>query len=566
MIKQFFTLVMCMSLVACGTTRSLKTDSEQIIKNNTSTIAKDNKKIKADGAIDADAKIQKVLSNYFINVNQTLPILQKQAKFSLFLDSVPISEVYQILAEDSDYNIVPPQTSDKISVSLKNVTLFEALNIIRDTNGYDYLVSGNNIYINNKKTQTKIYKLNYLAGDRGGKTDIHVSASGIPASTNNSTSNGTTTNTTTQQDSSRITTNSSKSSIWDEISETLSLILNSNNNPKIDSEKKFVINPQSGLVVVNGTPQELIQVDKYLSKLGSTISKQVMIEAKIIEVQLDKDNQNGINWAAFGNRNKNSLSIGNVQPGSTISPPGGVLDNGMLTAATSGALSLASKALGGIFGLALQTKNFSALLSFLESQGMTQVLSSPRIATLNNQKAILKVGNDEFYVTNITTSNVSNASSTTTTPSIMVQPFFSGIALDVTPQISDSGEIILHVHPSVSNVAEKQKNINLGSLGNFTLPLASSSINESDSVVKVTDGQIVAIGGLMKIDDYSHTNKPAIGEGKEGIKNALSSNEGAYSKKELVILLKPTVIDDPNEHSKVTESMTKEIGDLYEQK
>ncbi len=127
-----------------------------------------------------------------------------------------------------------------------------------------------------------------------------------------------------------------------------------------------------------------------------------------------------------------------------------------------------------------------------------QVLSSPRIATLNNQKAVLKVGTDEFFITNVSTSTSSTGTTSTTSPSITVQPFFSGIALDVTPQIDENANIILHVHPSVSVVSEKPKVVNLGTLGTFTLPLASSNVNETDSIVRVQDGNIVAIGGLMK--------------------------------------------------------------------
>ena len=106
-----------------------------------------------------------------------------------------------------------------------------------------------------------------------------------------------------------------------------------------------------------------------------------------------------------------------------------------------------------MFGLAVQTSNFAALISFLESQGQVHVLSSPRVAAMNNQKAVLKIGTDEFYVTGVTTTINSNTTGDTVTPSVTLQPFFSGVVLDVTPQIDDSGNILLHVHPSVSQVS-----------------------------------------------------------------------------------------------------------------
>src|SRR5690606_30871717 len=169
-----------------------------------------------------------------------------------------------------------------------------------------------------------------------------------------------------------------------------------------------------------------------------------------------------------------------------------------ITATTGFALSAANTAAGSLFGLAFQTNNFAALLSFLETQGNVHVLSSPRIATMNNQKAVLKVGRDEFFVTNVSTTTTAVGTTSSTSPTVTVQPFCSGVALDVTPQIGENGSIMLHIHPSVSNVTTVDKPINLGTAGSFSLPLASSAISETDSVVRGYDGQIVAIGGLMR--------------------------------------------------------------------
>ena len=194
----------------------------------------------------------------------------------------------------------------------------------------------------------------------------------------------------------------------------------------------------------------------------------------------------------------------------------------------------------------MQTANFAALLNFLETQGNVQVLSSPRIATINNQKAILKVGTDDYYVTGVTSSSSttnSNGSTTPSTPTINLQPFFSGISLDVTPQIDGENNVVLHVHPSISTVTEKQKVVDLGTLiGKYTLPLASSTVNETDSVVRVQDGNIVAIGGLMKQKQSSDANglpgttSSGLGLLFGGARNSL------LEKSELVILIKSTII------------------------
>ena len=159
---------------------------------------------------------------------------------------------------------------------------------------------------------------------------------------------------------------------------------------------------------------------------------------------------------------------------------------------------------------------------------------------------MLKVGTDDFFVTGISTNTTTSASGNVVTPNITLQPFFSGIALDVTPQIDDEGNIILHVHPSVSVVEEKTKNVNLGDLGTFTLPLASSSINETDSIVRVQDGSIVAIGGLMSQEqNTSRYGLPGV-SGLPGVGVLFGQKSVSNKKRELVILMRSTIIRDEN--------------------
>jgi MSHA biogenesis protein MshL len=203
------------------------------------------------------------------------------------------------------------------------------------------------------------------------------------------------------------------------------------------------------------------------------------------------------------------------------------------------------------------------LISFLETQGNLQVLSSPRIATLNNQKAVLKVGTDEFFVTNITTNTTTTGTTSTQSPTITVAPFFSGVALDVTPQIDENNQIILHIHPSVSVVIEKTKNLNLGTAGSFQLPLASSTISESDTIVRVSNANIVAIGGLMKeTTTRDSSGVPGLGT-LPVVGNLFSSKSRSVTKSELVILLKPTVIEnDATWRQDILD--TKERIDAYE--
>src|SRR5690606_35960119 len=110
-------------------------------------------------------------------------------------------------------------------------------------------------------------------------------------------------------------------------------------------------------------------------------------------------------------------------------------------------------------------------LSLLETQGSVQVLSSPRVSTVNNQKAVIRVGSDEFFVTGISNNTTASAGATTTSPEVELASFFSGISLDVTPQISEDGDVILHIHPIVSEVTDQQKVITIGDYS-ISVPLA----------------------------------------------------------------------------------------------
>ena len=446
--------------------------------------------------------------------------------------------------------LVPPDLSGTIAINLKNVTVREALDSLRDLYGYEYRMQGTRIFIQPNTLQTRIFQVNYLAAKRKGATEMRVTSGSISAPpTTNTTGTTTTTNSVPGQpqgtgtQSSRITTESDND-FWGELRETLSAIVGS------DANRKVIVNPLSGVIAVRGFPNDIRNAENYLRMTQLIIERQVMIEAKIIEVQLSDSFSSGVNWSVFRNGN-HRLSGGQLSPGTLLAPAGpigtaapGINSSGNPSLAATPGTDIVTDIAnsGSLFGLAFQAQNFAALLQFLETQGNVQVLSSPRIATINNQKAVLKVGTDEFFVTSVTTNTTQGTGGTTNSPTIGVQPFFSGIALDVTPQIDDNDSIILHLHPSVSVVAEKQKNVNLGSLGNFQLPLAASTVNESDSVVRVIDGNIVAIGGLMK-QEQSSNSSGLPGAVEQPIVGHLFGQKSRSSvKSELVILLKPTII------------------------
>ena len=304
----------------------------------------------------------------------------------------------------------------------------------------------------------------------------------------------------------------------------------------------MIVSPGSGVVLIKAFPSDIRAVENYLRITQVIVERQVILEAKILEVSLNEEFQSGVNWSQFGG-SRNRYAVGSVNSGTTLNTTGPISSNDA-TISPGSAGALAATTLGkGFFGLAFQTANFASLLNFLETQGNVQVLSSPRISTINNQKAVLKVGTDEFFVTNVSSTVTSSGTSNITTPTITLQPFFSGIALDVTPQIDGENNIVLHVHPSISVVSEKKKIIDLGSqLGTFTLPLANSAVSETDSIVRVQDGNIVAIGGLMKQEHASDANGLPGTTTSSGWGLLFGARNSYQRKSELVILIKPTII------------------------
>lgn len=486
-------------------------------------------------------------------------------RFNVALNNVPAQQFFTSIATGTRYNmLVSPEVTGTLSANLKDVTIFEALDAVRELYGYDWKVEGNRIYIRPLTMQTRMFKVNYLTGSRRGVSNVRVSSTSINSAPTSGgqgegdsgqqnglqgqsqTQTGTPGGTVSVQDDASNVKMTSQTDFWGDLKAALEAIVGSG-----DDGRNVIISPQSGVVLVRALPAQLRSVDEYLKATRLAVERQVILEAKILEVQLNSGFQTGVNWAAFRQGGNSAGGIGVIAPGTNLVRRGingaiGQQSGGDVGfSSTPGAsLGSAADALGTMFGLAIQTSNFSAMLSFLESQGTVHVLSSPRIATLNNQKAVLKIGTDEFYVTGISTTTNSNVSGNTVTPNVVVKPFFSGVLLDVTPQIDDDGHIMLHVHPSVSSVTTINKTVSLGEAGSLNLPLAASSTSEMDSMVRGRNGEIVAIGGLMR-QATSSDQSQLPGVGNVPVLGALFRNKDSVSqKRELVVLIKPTIVDD----------------------
>lgn len=460
-----------------------------------------------------------------------------EQRFDLVVNSASAQQVFMSIVSGTRYSmVIHPAVTGIISVNLKDVTVPEALEAIREVYGYEYRIDGTRVYVQAAGMQTRMFQVNYLVGTRAGTSSMSVNSGTSPATTaaqtvaNTPANQGAANPAASTQTVASMVSMRTQSDFWAELSSTLRALVGTAEG------RNVVVNSQSGVVVVRAMPDELRSVESYLKALRLSVERQVILEAKIVEVTLSEGTQSGINWSIFSS-SRNISGLGPSSAGAALSStftPGAALT---AAAGASGAATL---------GLAFQTADFSLLLNFLESQGAIQVLSSPRVATVNNQKAVLKVGLDQNYVSQVQATPVVNPTTGAQTGvsfSPTLSPYFSGVSLDITPQIDDEGNILLHIHPLVSRVDSGSLSFNFGgALGQQNLSIAKTTINETDTIVRVQDGNIVALGGLMQISlESDRSGLP----GAQDVPGAgmLFGNRGRSSvKKELVILVKPTVI------------------------
>jgi MSHA biogenesis protein MshL len=490
-------------------------------------------------------------------------------KFDINAEDVDAKLFFLNLAKDTPYNIVVhDDVSGKISLELNSVSLLEVLETVKNVYGYDFKKTNNTIEIFPAILQTRTFVVNYLDLNRNSFSTTRVSAGGSTtgattggtSSTNNTSSStgGTTTGSSTSsgsssgqsQDttlSSQINT-TSNSNFWTELKETIETMIGTNGG------RKVAVSPLAGLLVVQAMPSELNRVADFLENAEFSLNRQVILEAKIMEVTLGENSRTGIDWVNINGRLRLSQLGGNMFSDNTnISKVGDsfppVPDNNALnlnpgdkTLPTAGTVS---SAFGGLITMAFNYNDLTAFIEMLSTQGKVQVLSSPRVSTLNHQKALIKVGSDQYFVTNVSSTTVSTGSTTSSTPNVTFQPFFSGISLDVIPHISENNSVTLHVHPAISNVTNNSTTVDLGTtLGKQVYPLALSSIRESDSIVRAKNGQVIVIGGLMQDQHLREEGGIPILKNIPGLGNLFKQSRSKKQKSELVILLRAIVVDN----------------------
>ncbi|KFN18506.1 pilus (MSHA type) biogenesis protein MshL [Aeromonas bestiarum] len=493
--------------------------------------------------VGALATVPKSVQSELLQMNRPPQALSMpEQRLRIAAHDVDAVEFFGSLFKGSRYSVaVHPGVTGQISVELKDVTLPEVLAVVGDMYGFDVQRKGNVFHVYPAGLRTETIPVNYLMMSRRGLSRTSVSTGGVTSndsnnsnnssfdnanggSNNSSSSNASNGNSSSNNSNGTRIETDTNSDYWTDLRGSLEMLIGSGDG------RAVITSPQAGLVTIRAYPKELKAVREFLSQSETHLKRQVVLEARILEVALNEGYEQGVDWSGLSaswDGNKGITGGGSLTPSTIANTPNQIFS-----------------ALGGGAGFKISDGNFNVAVNLLKTQGDVNTLSSPRVTATNNQKAVIKVGTDEYFVTNAsTTTTTSGTSAPIVTPNVELTPFFSGISLDVTPQIDEEGKVLLHIHPSVIDTEEQKKTIDVGTADPLILPLAKSSIRESDTVVQANNGDIIVIGGLMKTDKQEIVSKvPLLGD-IPWIGEAFTNRRESTKKVELVILLKPTVVE-----------------------
>jgi MSHA biogenesis protein MshL len=486
-----------------------------------------------------------------------------EPRFDINADAVPVANFYYGLVADTPYNVVVhPDVEGTISLRLSDVSVPEVMEILREGYGYHYRRTQGSYMVLPSVLETRVFRLHYINVQREGLSGTSIAGGEIESSEESD-------NTGDDQVSGSNLTTRSSSRLWTDVEAAIEEIISgqtssdngaSGNTASGDDtgaasatdnlaalasgepqdaasatadtgdRARVVTSPEAGAIVVRATPDALEQVETFIDGLQATVNRQVILEARIVEVTLDDQFEAGIDWDVLSRDNRsedgasNAFAAGDTQTDVSLTPPTDI---------------------GGLFELGiLRNGSFDVTIDALDQQGDVMVLSSPRVSTLNNQKALIKVGTDTFFQTGVDLDTTTTDGTAQTTVDPEFRSFFSGISLDVTPSIDADGSVTMHVQPSVTSVSDVPRTVQTAAGETVTFDLASSDVRQSDSIVRAEDGDLIIIGGLMEQRDESRdASVPVLGD-LPPLSLLFSRQRQVSRKVELVILLRPTVIGD----------------------
>ena len=480
-------------------------------------------------------------------------------KFSMKIsEEVVLRDVLNQFADMCEFSIVSKDDfSDKelsktiSGINIKNMSLTEVLNIFLNEKNLGYEFSNNVLKVSS--LQTKVFKIDYITSVRAGKAVTKASVDAAPTEVGGGSGSSSDDSTTKATDNQIETTE--KFDFWANLSTELKAILNNTSERVIAPDP--IINPNSGLVTITGTPSQLKRAEAYINEMQKRLKKQVVIDVSIINVTLNSKSQRGVNWSKF----QLGFGIGK-NPNVTSNFPGnlswGNRGNGL------------SDGFSKVLNIAANLNfNIDGLLNFLDTNGKAKVVSNPKVTTLNNQQALISVGQTVNYQVKESTNSASGDNAGATVAQNYTQySIFVGILLNLLPEVSDDNKIMLRINPSLSNFKNPaDENAPTGSTTNSVTGETTQNVRsvapdtiqkKLSTVVHVNSGDTIILGGLIgQRNSKEHTRVPILAD-IPIIGGVFRSTDDNIETQELIFVITPRVVD-LDEHKNVGQSL-KDLG------
>ncbi len=461
--------------------------------------------------------------------------------FTATLNSaLTIGDVVENLADECALSLIvkdkeaKKKLADKLYfVKMNNASLIEFLDTVLRENDISYELGDNKLEISYLTTKT--FKFHYIAGDRKGTSNAHVTIA------NSGTSGGSQGGKSSQGSDSG---NGSKTGVsiestddfkfWTKIEKEVESLLN---RPE-DSYKAPapIVNAEAGMITVTGTAKQLDRVSNYIDDLTRQLKNQVLIDVKILSVTFDDSYTTGIDWNQLYSFQNMAIATASTLQNNVASlasnTDGSSLSIGDLTSEPN----TEPKSSGAI--ITRGSTQINDVVKFLKTQGDVKSISNPKILTLNNQPALISVGNELFYKITSTSILQGATGAGSQQSGETIDSVFAGILLDITPEISDDGKITLKINPSISDTIDT---VSTTTTGTRNIP-PDLSRKQISSVVTLNDGEHVVLGGLISSKTGTQVSKvPLLGD--LPLLEYLFKREKRVNKvDELVLIITPHII------------------------
>lgn len=450
------------------------------------------------------------------------------ARFSFRAEAVPIKQALALFARANHLNIVPDlDIQGEVTVEFEDLPLDVAMQALLEANGYYFVQDGRLLRVRNQ--QTRLFQIDYIQATRTGQGSNAVQISSGGGNSSGSSSTGGSSNAGSNTEGSSMTvTNNATINFWTDLSDQLKTMVSANGS--------FTINSLSGTVLVRDSHRNVETIAEFLRSVTANVVRQIDLEVEIYELALNDAFQLGINWSNISEQ-LDSTNVSSIPGQLGLSDTGGLIVQTPVYGIPPGAAGIRMTHHQG---------NFSAVLDALKLQGNLKVVSKPRLRTLNNQPAVVRVGQDiPVFLRQVTLSGTQNPIPVETET---IQTITVGTVLSITPQISSDGLITLDITPAVSRLVRMETSVS----GN-NAPVID--IRQASSIVRVRDGATIVMGGLVQ-DSSSTTHRkiPVLGD----IPLLGKIFTGTYDnseRTELIFFLTPRIIRDAATESSANVAM-----------